>query len=414
MQNRVVITGMGVISPLGLNAESFWANLTSGISGVDYITYFDTENYATRIAAEVKDFNPTDYLEKKEARRMDRFTQFAMAAADQAIKDADLKLETLNRERIGVILGSGIGGIGTLEEQHNVLINRGPDRVSPFFITMLIANMGAGQIAIAHGLRGYNMATVSACASSNNALGDAYSIIKQGHADVMIAGGAEAPITPLAIAGFCSMKAMSTCNEEPKKASRPFDSKRDGFVIGEGSAMLVLENLDHALARGANIYAEIAGYGCTCDAYHVTAPEPDGKGAAKAMELAILDAGVSKSDVDYINAHGTSTPLGDKIETIAIKHLFNGSTSHLAVSSTKSMTGHLLGAAGGIEAVTCIMTIYKKIVPPTINYDHPDPECCDLDYVPHKARPMSVKVALNNSLGFGGHNVSLLFREFEK
>jgi len=409
----VVITGMGVISPLGLDVESFWANLTSGISGVDYISFFDTENYATRIAAEIKYFNPTDYLEKKEARRMDRFTHFAMAAAGQAIKDADLKLETLNRERIGVILGSGIGGIGTLEEQHNILINRGPDRISPFFITMLIPNMGAGQIAIAYGLKGYNMATVSACASSNNALGDAYNVIKQGHADVMIAGGAEAPITPLAMAGFCSMKAMSTYNEEPKKASRPFDSNRDGFVIGEGSAMLVLENTEHALARGANIYAEIAGYGCTCDAYHVTAPEPDGKGAAKAMELAILDAGVSISDVDYINAHGTSTPLGDKVETMAIKHLFNSSASRLAVSSTKSMTGHLLGAAGGIEAVTCIMTICKKIVPPTINYDNPDPEC-DLDYVPHKARSMSVKVALNNSLGFGGHNVSLLFREFEK
>ena len=413
MQNRVVITGMGVISPLGLDVESFWANLTSGISGVDYITFFDTENYATRIAAEIKDFNPTDYLDKKEARRMDRFTHFAMAAAGQAIKDADLKLENLNRDRIGVILGSGIGGIGTLEEQHKILTNRGPDRISPFFITMLIPNMGAGQIAIAYGLRGYNMATVSACASSNNALGDAYSLIKQGDADVMIAGGAEAPITPLAIAGFCSMKAMSTYNEEPKKASRPFDSNRDGFVIGEGAAMLVLEKLEHALARGANIYAEIAGYGCTCDAYHITAPEPDGKGAAKAMELAMLDAGVSTSDVDYINAHGTSTPLGDKAETIAIKHLFNDSTNKLAVSSTKSMTGHLLGAAGGVEAVTCVLTICRKVVPPTINYDHPDPEC-DLDYVPHKARPMPVKVALNNSLGFGGHNVSLLFRELEE
>lgn len=414
MQNRVVITGMGVISPLGLDLESFWTNLTSGISGVDYITYFDTENYATRIAAEVKDFNPTDYLEKKEARRMDRFTHFAMAAAGQAIKDADLKVEKLNRERIGVILGSGIGGIGTLEEQHKILMNRGPDRISPFFITMLIPNMGAGQIAIAYGLRGYNKATVSACASSNNAIGDAYSLIKQGYVDVMIAGGAEAPITPLAVAGFCSMKAMSTCNEEPKKASRPFDANRDGFVIGEGAAMLVLEKLDHALARGAKIYAEIAGYGCTCDAYHVTAPEPDGRGAAKAMELAILDAGISSSDVDYINAHGTSTPLGDKVETIAIKNLFNGSANHLAISSTKSMTGHLLGAAGGVEAVTCIMTICKKTVPPTINYDNPDPECCDLDYVPNKARPMPVKVALNNSLGFGGHNVSLLFREFEE
>ncbi|MFA5383388.1 MAG: beta-ketoacyl-ACP synthase II [Eubacteriales bacterium] len=413
MQNRVVITGMGVISPLGLDVESFWANLTSGISGVDYITFFDTENYTTRIAAEIKNFNPTDYLDKKEARRMDRFTHFAMAAAGQAIKDADLKLENLNRDRIGVILGSGIGGIGTLEEQHKILTNRGPDRISPFFITMLIPNMGAGQIAIAYGLRGYNMATVSACASSNNALGDAYSLIKQGDADVMIAGGAEAPITPLAIAGFCSMKAMSTYNEEPKKASRPFDSNRDGFVIGEGAAMLVLEKLEHALARGANIYAEIAGYGCTCDAYHITAPEPDGKGAAKAMELAMLDAGVSTSDVDYINAHGTSTPLGDKVETIAIKHLFNDSTNKLAVSSTKSMTGHLLGAAGGVEAVTCVLTICRKVVPPTINYDHPDPEC-DLDYVPHKARPMPVKVALNNSLGFGGHNVSLLFREFKE
>lgn len=413
MQNRVVITGLGVISPLGSNLDTFWSNLTAGVSGVDYITHFDADGYTTRIAAEVKDFNPADYIEKKEARRMDRFTHFALAAVSRVVEDAGLKLEDLDRDRTGVILGSGVGGIGTLEEQHKVLISRGPERVSPFFIPMLIANMGAGQIAITYGLKGHNATIVNACASSNNAIGDAFRLLKQGYADLMITGGAEAPITPLAVAGFCSMKAMSTCTDEPGKASRPFDARRDGFVIGEGAALLILETLDHALARGARIYAEIVGYGCTCDAYHISAPEPEGKGAAGAMRLALQEAGISDEEVDYINAHGTATPLGDKAETLAIKHVFGDAARRLAVSSTKSMTGHLLGAAGGLEAVACVMTIYDGIIPPTINYEYPDPDC-DLDYVPNKARRLPVRLALNNSLGFGGHNVSLLFKKYQR
>jgi len=413
LQNRVVITGLGVISPLGSDLDTFWSNLTAGISGVDRITHFDPDGYTTRIAAEVKDFNPADYIEKKEARRMDRFTHFALAAASRVIEDAGLKLEDLDKDRVGVILGSGIGGIGTMEEQHKMLISRGPERVSPFFIPMLIANMGAGQIAITYGLRGHNATVVNACASSNNAIGDAFRLLKQGYADLMITGGAEAPITPLAVAGFCSMRAMSTCNDEPEKASRPFDAHRDGFVIGEGAAMLVLETLDHALARGARIYAEIVGYGCTCDAYHISAPEPGGKGAAGAMRLALQEAGVLCEEVDYINTHGTATPLGDKAETLAIKHVFGDAARRLVVSSTKSMTGHLLGAAGGLEAVACVMVIHDGIVPPTINYEYPDPDC-DLDYVPNQARRLPVKMALNNSLGFGGHNVSLLFKKYQR
>lgn len=413
MQNRVVITGLGVISPLGIDVNSFWSNLTAGVSGVSYITHFDTEGYSTRIAAEVKSFNPLNYMERKEARHMDRFTHFAVVAAGQAILDADLKLEKLDRNRVGVILGSGIGGISTLEEQHKIIMNRGPDRVSPFFIPMMIANMGAAQIAITHGLKGFNSAVVSACASSNNAIGDAYSVIKQGNANVMITGGAEAPISPLALAGFCSMKAMSSYNEEPEKASRPFDARRDGFVIGEGAAMLVLENLDHALARGARVYAEVVGYGCTCDAYHISAPDPGGKGAGKAMRLALRDAGIHCEEVDYINAHGTATPPGDKAEVMAIRHVFGEACKNLVVSSTKSMTGHLLGAAGGLEAVTCVLAIRDGIAPPTINYEYPDPDC-DLDFVPNTARHMPIKLALSNSMGFGGHNASLLFKKYEQ
>lgn len=411
MAQRVVVTGLGIVSPLGIGSERFWANLTAGVSGVDRITRFDPEGYTTQIAAEVKDFEPTNYFEKKEARRLDRFTQFALVATQEALADAGLQLEKLNRDRVGVILGTGIGGIETLEEQHRILLDRGPERVSPFFIPMMIANMGAGQIAINYGLRGHNVTAVSACASSSNAIGDAFRLLKQGHVDLVITGGAEAPITPLAIAGFCAMRAMSTNNAEPQKASRPFDLKRDGFVIGEGAGVLILETLAHALKRGARIYAEIAGYGCTCDAYHISAPDPEGKGAALAMELALQEANIASEEVDYINAHGTATPLGDKLETLAIKKVFRNSCHRLAVSSTKSMTGHLLGAAGGLEAVACILAIAKGIVPPTINYEYPDPDC-DLDYVPNRARQLPVEVALTNSLGFGGHNVSLIFKKY--
>jgi len=413
LPKRVVVTGLGIVSPLGIGVDTFWANLTAGVSGVGRITRFDPEGYTTQIAAEVKNFDPADYFEKKEARRLDRFTQFALVATREALADAGLQLEKADRDRVGVILGTGIGGIETLEEQHKILLNRGPDRVSPFFIPMMIANMGAGQIAINYGLRGHNVTTVSACASSSNAIGDAFRLLKQGLAEVVITGGAEAPVTPLAIAGFCSMRAMSTNNAEPARASRPFDARRDGFVIGEGAGVLILETREHALKRGARIYAEVAGYGCTCDAYHVSAPDPEGKGAALAMALALREGNVAGAEVDYINAHGTATPLGDRLETLAIKQVFGEAVGRLAVSSTKSMTGHLLGAAGGLEAVACILAIEKGIVPPTINYEYPDPDC-DLDYVPNRARSRTVEVALSNSLGFGGHNVSLLFKKYHR
>jgi 3-oxoacyl-[acyl-carrier-protein] synthase II len=413
VQKRVVVTGLGIVSPLGIGTRTFWSNLTAGISGVGRITLFDPDGYSTQIAAEVKDFNPHDYFEKKEARRLDRFTQFALVATQEAIADARLPLEEVDPSRVGVVFGSGIGGIGTLEEQHKILLNRGPERVSPFFIPMMIANMGAGQIAINYGFRGHNVTTVSACASSSNAIGDAFRLLKCGLLDVVVTGGAEAPITPLAVAGFCSMKAMSTRNAEPEKASRPFDGQRDGFVIGEGAGVLILETLEHALKRGAKIYAEVAGYGCSCDAYHISAPDPEGKGAALAMSLALEEADIPGEEVNYINAHGTGTPLGDKLETLAIKQVFKSSVEQLAVSSTKSMTGHLLGAAGGLEAVICILAIENEIIPPTINYEFPDPEC-DLDYVPNQARSAPVDVAMSNSLGFGGHNVSLLFKKYRR
>ena len=411
MPKRVVVTGLGIVSPLGIGRETFWANLTAGMSGVGRITRFNPEGYTTQIAAEVKDFDPANYFEKKEARRLDRFTQFALAATREALADAGLQLEKMDRDRIAVVLGTGIGGIETLEEQHKVLLSRGPDRVSPFFIPMMIANMGAGQIAINYGIRGHNVTTVSACASSSNAIGDAFRLLKQGLAEVVITGGAEAPVTPLAVAGFCSMRAMSTNNADPARASRPFDARRDGFVIGEGAGVLILETAEHALKRGARIYAEIAGYGCTCDAYHISAPDPEGRGAALAMTLALKEAGFAPAQVDYINAHGTATPLGDRLETLAIKQVFGEAAGRLAVSSTKSMTGHLLGAAGGLEAGICLLAIAKGIVPPTINYEFVDPDC-DLDYVPNRARALPVAAALSNSLGFGGHNVSLLFKKY--
>ncbi|MEG6615284.1 beta-ketoacyl-ACP synthase II [Peptococcaceae bacterium 1198_IL3148] len=412
MSKRVVITGMGVISPVGTGLDKFWHAISTGVNGIDKITKFDAAEYHSQIAGEVKDFTPTDYLDKKEARRMDRFTQFAVAATGMALKDAGMDLDSEDRERIGVILGSGIGGMETLWDQAQVLVKRGPSRISPFLVPMMIANMGAGQVAIAHGLQGPNVTAVSACASANSAIGDSYRLLQRGDADVMITGGTEAPITPLSVAGFCAMKALSTRNDQPQQACRPFDAERDGFVMGEGAGILVMETLEHAQARGARIYAEIVGYGSTCDAYHITAPHPEGNGGAKAMELALKDAGLKPEDVDYINAHGTSTSLNDKLETKAIKRVLGDHAYNVAISSTKSMTGHLLGAAGGVEAIASIMAINNSLVPPTINYQVPDPEC-DLDYVPNQAREKEVNVALSNSLGFGGHNVTIAFKKYE-
>jgi len=411
LQTRVVVTGLGIISPVGTGLEQFWTSLTGGVSGIRRITRFDATNFSTQIAGEVIDFDPAEHMDKKEARRMDRFTQFAVAASGMAIEDANLDLETEDRDRIGVILGSGIGGIETLENQARVLAEKGPSRVSPIFVPMIISNMGAGQVAISYGLRGPNITSVSACASSSNAIGDAFKMLQWGYADVMVTGGMEAPITPLAMAGFCTMKAMSSRNEEPEKASSPFDARRDGFVAGEGAAILILESLEHALKRGARIYAEIVGYGSSCDAYHMVAPDPEGNGAVNSMKAALKDAGAAPESVDYINAHATSTPLGDKAETLAIKKLFGEHAPNIAVSSTKSMTGHLLGAAGGLEAMACVLAIQRGVIPPTINYEQPDPDC-DLDFVPNVARKAKVRFALSNSFGFGGHNATLAFKEY--
>ena len=413
MQRRVVITGMGVISPVGTGLEQFWSSIAGGISGIRRVTRFDPEQLTTKIAGEVPDFDYSNYIKKKDARHMDRYTQFMVSAAGMAIEDSGLDLEKENKNRIGVIMGSGIGGIETLEAQANVLMNKGPGRITPHFVPMMIANIGAAQVAISYGLRGPNVTSVSACASSSNALGDAFKMLQWGHADIIISGGSEAPVTPLAMAGFCAMKAMSTNNEEPEKASRPFDLSRDGFVSGEGAAVLVLETLERATARGARIYAEIIGYGSSCDAYHIVAPDPEGRGAIISMNEAIADAGISATDVDYINAHATSTNHGDKAEVYAIKNLFGAHAGKLAVSSTKSMTGHLLGAAGGLEAAVCVLAINNSLIPPTINYENPDPECADLDFVPNIAKPAEVNVALSNSFGFGGHNVSILFKKYE-
>ncbi|KNZ69605.1 3-oxoacyl-(acyl-carrier-protein) synthase 2 [Thermincola ferriacetica] len=413
MVKKVVVTGLGVVSPVGTGVDKFWQSLLEGKSGINRITRFDASDLATQIAGEVKDFDPLDFLDKKEVRRMDRYTHYGMAAAKMAIEDAGLDPEKLDKDRVGVLLGSGVGGIETVEEQARILMAKGPGRISPFFVPMMIANICGAYIAINYGFRGPNTTTVTACASASNAIGEAMRLIKNGECDVVITGGAEAPIIPLAMAGFCSMKAMSTRNEEPEKASRPFDKERDGFVMGEGAGVLILESLEHAQKRGAKIYAELSGYGVTCDAYHITAPDPDGIGAARAMELAMREAGVEPEDVQYINAHGTSTPLGDIGETKAIKKVFGEHAYKLAVSSTKSMTGHLLGAAGGIEAAICILAIQKGQVPPTINLENPDPEC-DLDYVPNKAKEMEVRVALSNSFGFGGHNGTILFNKFEE
>lgn len=413
MKNRVVITGMGVISPIGKSVEEFWGNLLAGKSGVDHITAFDVSDYPTRIAAEVKDFNAEEFMDKKEVKRTDRFVQFAIAAAKLAMENAGLNMDEVNRDRVGVYVGSGIGGLGTFEDQHRTLLEKGPKRVSPFFIPMMIANMGSGQVSIVLGAKGPNSAAVTACATGTNSIGDAFKIIQRGEADVMFAGGSEATIRPTGLAGFCSAKAMSTRNDEPQKASRPFDLDRDGFVMGEGSGVLVLESLEHAKQRGATILAEIVGYGMSGDAHHLTMPAPEGEGAARCMTMAIRDAGINPEEIDYINAHGTSTEYNDKFETMAIKAALGDHAYKVAVSSTKSMTGHLLGAAGAIEAIACVKAIQDQTIPPTINYETPDPEC-DLDYVPNVARKAKVNVTLSNSLGFGGHNATIIIKKFEE
>lgn len=411
-KKRVVITGIGIISPIGIGKDNFFRSLKEGQSGVDLITKFDTEGLSTKIAAEVKDFDPVEFIDKKEAKRMDRYTQFAVAASKMAIDDASLDLNAIDDDRFGVCIGSGIGGLETLENQYKVMMEKGPGRVSPFFIPMMISNIGAGYISMTFNAKGPNMTVVTACASATNAIGEAFKIIQRNDADIMITGGTEASITPMAIAGFCSMKALSERNEEPKRASRPFDKDRDGFVMGEGAGILILEELEHAIKRGAIIYGEIVGYGSTADAYHITAPAPEGEGAYKAMKKAVQDAGISPGKIDYINAHGTSTELNDKFETMAIKRLMGDNAYKVLISSTKSMTGHLLGAAGGIEAIACLMAINEGIIPPTINYETKD-ENCDLNYVPNQAITAEINYAMSNSLGFGGHNASVILKKYE-
>jgi 3-oxoacyl-[acyl-carrier-protein] synthase II len=411
-KKKVVITGLGVISPIGIGKEQFTASLKNGVSGVDKITSFDVSEFDTKIAAEVKNFNPEDYIEKKKVRRMDRFCQFAVAAAKMAIEDAQLNLQNENLERIGVIIASGIGGISTIEKEMRVLIEKGPSRISPFLIPMQISNIAAGEIAIYYGFKGPNYAVTSACASSNHAIGDALRILRYGDADVIIVGGSEAAITPLGLGGFCAAKALSTRNDEPKKASRPFDKNRDGFVMGEGAAVFVLETEEHAIKRNAKIYAELAGYAATDDAYHITAPREDGSTQALCMKLALKDAGISPQEVEYINAHGTSTPLNDKYETLAIKLTFGEYAYKIPISSTKSMTGHLLGAAGAVELAAILVCMENNFIHPTINYEEPDPDC-DLDYVPNVAREKKFNIALSNSFGFGGHNAAIVVKRYQ-
>lgn len=411
-RRRVVVTGLGLVTPLALGVETTWENLINGKSGIGKITCFDTSAFPTQIAGEVKNFNPEDFIELKDIKKMDRFIHFAVAAATMALEDSGLKITDGNAERIGVIVGSGIGGLGTIEHYHSVLLERGPRRITPFFIQMLVINLASGQISIRFGAKGPNSAVSTACATGNHSIGDAFKIIQRGDADAMIAGGAESVITPLGIGGFNAMKALSTRNDEPEKASRPFDIDRDGFVMGEGAGIMILENLQNALERGAKIYAEVVGYGMTADAYHITSPSPGGEGAARCMTIALRDGGVEPSEIDYINAHGTSTKAGDEIESNAIKTVFGEHAYKVAISSTKSMTGHLLGAAGGVEAVFSVLSIVNDIVTPTINLDNVDPECGDLDYVPHTARKMPVNYALSNSFGFGGTNACLLLKKF--
>ncbi|HAF17384.1 MAG: beta-ketoacyl-ACP synthase II [Thermacetogeniaceae bacterium] len=412
-KRRVVITGLGVISPLGNDRAAFWDNLIKGKSGIDHIEHFDVSDYPTKIAAQVRDFNPIDYMGRKNARRMDRFAQYACAAARQAVEDAELKINQENAERIGVWIGTGIGGLETNEKQHEILLTKGPNHISPFLIPMMISNMASGQVSIMLGANGPNGCTVTACAAGTQSIGDAFRIIQNGDADVMITGGAEACITPMALAGFCAMKALSTRNEDPKGASRPFDVQRDGFVMGEGAGIVILEELNHAQERGAEIYAELIGYGAAGDGYHIVQPDPEGRGAAQAFSLALKNAGINPHQVDYINAHGTSTEINDVMETKAIKKVFGDHAYRIAVSSTKSMTGHLLGAAGAVEFIATVLSCRYDMIPPTINLNNPDPEC-DLDYVPNTAREKIVNIALSDSLGFGGHNAVLVLKKYDR
>jgi len=410
MRRRVVVTGIGAVTPVGIGKEALWDSLARGVSGIGPITRFDAADYPTRFAGEVRDFDATQYMDRKDARRFDRFVQYAWAAARMALEDAGLDPSRVDGERMGVLIGSGIGGIEVLEEQVRVLAEKGPSRVSPFLVPMMIPDMAAGYVSIQTGAKAHNACTVTACASGANAVGDSARIIERGDADVMITGGTEASVTPVALAGFSAARALSTRNDDPQRASRPFDKLRDGFVLAEGAGILILESLEHAQARGARIYGEVAGYGCTGDAYHITQPAPEGEGAYRALRKALEDAGVAPGEVDYINAHGTSTEYNDYFETLAIKRALGEAAYRVPISSTKSMTGHLLGAAGAVEAIICLLAMERGLIPPTINYEVPDPNC-DLDYVPNAARPAQVDVAVSNSFGFGGHNAVLVLRK---
>jgi 3-oxoacyl-[acyl-carrier-protein] synthase II len=410
---RVVVTGLGIFSPVGKTVSESWKSVKNGKSGISKISRFDASDYIVQIAGEVKDYNPLDYFDRKEVRKFDPFIQYALIAAEEAVKDAALPLDKMNKERVGVYISSGIGGISTIEATHKVILSRGPTRVSPFFLPAALINLATGQVSIRYGFKGPNFANVTACAASTHSVGDSFKIIQRGDADVMVVGGAEYPITPLGIAGFSVIKAISNRNDEPERASRPFDKDRDGFVTSEGASILVLENLEHAVKRGARIYAEVIGYGCTGDAYHMTAPDPEGNGAARTMVNALEDAGIKPEDVDYINAHGTSTPLNDKLETLAIKKVFGKNAYNVDISSTKSMTGHMLGATGATEAIFSVLSITDSFIPPTINYETKDEEC-DLNYTPNKGISKELRYVCSNSFGFGGTNGSLIFKKFEE
>ena len=413
MKHRVVVTGLGAVTPIGNNVEEFWKALESGKNGIGKITYFDASLYDAQIAGQVRNFNPENFMSKKEVRHTEKFVHYAMAGSQEAVSDSGLKLEKEDLDRFGVLIGSGIGSLRIIEEQYKVLLERGPSRLNPFLIPMLIVNEAAGHVSIKFGFKGPNSCVATACATGNHAIGDAARIIQHGDADVMLAGGTEGAITQLGIGGFCALKSLSCRNDEPHKASRPFDKERDGFVMGEGAGIVILEEAQHAVKRGAKIYGEVAGYGMSGDAYHITAPDPSGEGCVRAMAAALKDAQLKPEDIDYINAHGTSTLLNDKIETLAMKKLFGNYAYKVAISSTKSMTGHLLGAAGGVEFIICCLSMKHSVVPPTTNLDHKDPEC-DLDYVPHKARGLKIRAAMSNALGFGGHNATLVVKEFRK
>lgn len=412
MKKRVVVTGIGAVTPIGIGKEAYWNALRAGTCGIDTITRFDASEYTAQIAGEVKDFDPADYMNKKEAKRMDRFTQFAVAAAGMALEDSKIDMDKITPERFGTIIGSGVGGLETLEAQHIKLQAKGPNKVSPFLIPMMILNMATGHVSMQFGAKGPNSSVVTACASATNAIGDAFKVIQRGDADLMFAGGAEASITPLGMAGFCTMKALSTRNDDPKTASRPFDVDRDGFVMGEGSGVLILEELEHALARNATIYGEVVGFGSSADAYHITSPAPEGEGGTRSMRMAVNDAGITPDDVDYVNAHGTSTPYNDKFETMAIKNLMGEHAKEIYVSSTKSMTGHLLGASGAVEAIAVMLALKEGFVHGTMGIHNQDPEC-DLNVLPNKGVEADVEYALSNSLGFGGHNATLCFKKYK-